>query len=80
MTMTEHQLESCGPGRITVNGVAEPFSAATIADLLAERDIDPGARGIAVALNGQVVPRAAWPRTAIAEDDAIEIVRARPGG
>lgn len=78
--MTEHRSASGGPGRITVNGQSEPRAAGTIAALLAAHDIDPGARGIAVARNGQVVPRAAWTDTAIADGDAIEIVRARPGG
>ena len=65
---------------ITVNGVAEPHVAATIAALLTEKDIDSGARGIAVAVNGRVVPRTAWRTTALASGDAVEIVRARPGG
>ncbi len=37
-------------------------------------------RGIAVALNGAVVPRAAWPQTALKPGDSVEIVRARQGG
>ncbi|RAI41085.1 thiamine biosynthesis protein ThiS [Rhodoplanes roseus] len=65
---------------ITVNGLAEPFEAATVAALLAAKDIDSDARGIAVALNGRVVPRTAWSQQAVAPGDAVEIVRARPGG
>ena len=37
-------------------------------------------RGLAVALNGAVVPRAAWPSTTLREGDRVEIVRARQGG
>ena len=37
-------------------------------------------RGIAVALNGSVVPRAAWRATAFKAGDSVEIVRARQGG
>ena len=40
---------------------------------------DPG-RGIAVALNGEVVRRADWPAVVIHENDAIEIVKATQGG
>jgi sulfur carrier protein len=65
---------------ITVNGENEPLSAATLAALLAEKTIDVGQRGIAVAVNGSVVPRAAWPNTALRPGDAVEIVRARQGG
>ncbi|MFL9828826.1 sulfur carrier protein ThiS [Rhodoplanes sp. SY1] len=35
---------------------------------------------MAVAVNGRVVPRTAWGTTALASGDAVEIVRARPGG
>ena len=65
---------------IRINGEDEPLAAATVAALLAEKSIDPGQRGIAVALNGAVVPRAAWPQTALNPGDRIEIVRARQGG
>jgi sulfur carrier protein len=65
---------------IRINGEAEPLVAATLAALLAERAVDTGQRGIAVALNGAVVPRAAWAATALKAGDSVEIVRARQGG
>jgi len=37
-------------------------------------------RGVAVALNGRVVARAAWPTTTLAPGDSVEIVLARQGG
>jgi sulfur carrier protein len=48
--------------------------------LLAEKAVDSGQRGIAVALNGAVVPRAAWRETRLKPGDSIEIVRAKQGG
>ncbi|HML12450.1 MAG TPA: sulfur carrier protein ThiS [Xanthobacteraceae bacterium] len=66
-------------GTLTVNGVAEPL-AATVAALLASRDIAPDGRGVAVAVNGAVVRRAAWATTALNPGDAVEIVRAMQGG
>ena len=45
---------------IQVNGKSEPLAAATLEALLAEKEVDAGHRGTAVALNGAVVPRAAW--------------------
>ena len=65
---------------IRVNGESEPLAAATLAALLEEKELDTGQRGIAVALNGAVVPRAAWSATALKPGDSIEIVRARQGG
>jgi len=65
---------------IRVNGESEPLGAATLAALLAEKAVDTGQRGIAVALNGAVVPRAAWCNTPLQAGDSIEIVRARQGG
>jgi sulfur carrier protein len=65
---------------IHVNGTSEPLAAATLEALLAEKAIDTAQRGIAVALNGAVVPRAAWPVTPLRPGDSVEIVRARQGG
>lgn len=66
---------------IRVNGESEPLGAEqTLEALLAEKAVDTGQRGIAVALNGAVVPRAAWRATALRSGDSVEIVRARQGG
>ena len=65
---------------IRINGESEPLAAATLAALLEEKAVDPSQRGIAVAVNGAVVPRAAWPSTELRAGDSIEIVRARQGG
>jgi sulfur carrier protein len=40
----------------------------------------PSPRGIAVARNGEVVPRSAWPDTVLGSGDRIEIVTAAAGG
>jgi sulfur carrier protein len=64
---------------IRVNGKSEPLVADTLAALLAEK-VDTGQRGIAVAVNGTVVPRAAWAQTPLRAGDSVEIVRARQGG
>jgi sulfur carrier protein len=65
---------------IRINGESEPLLVATIEALLAEKAVDTEQRGIAVALNGTVVPRAAWPDTPLKAGDSVEIVRARQGG
>lgn len=65
---------------IRVNGRDEPLNAATIYTLLETRDISPQMRGVAVARNGSVVPRADWATTPVSAGDVIEIVLARQGG
>ena len=66
--------------RLKVNGEEAELAAATIAELLAERGIDPQTRFLAVAVNGAVVRRAEWPTASLAADDNIEIVRPLQGG
>jgi sulfur carrier protein len=56
------------------------LAAPTLAALIEAKAIEGGQRGIAVALNGAVVPRVAWPQTALKAGDSVEIVRARQGG
>ena len=65
---------------VRVNGQDEPLGVATLAALLEEKAVDTSQRGIAVALNGAIVPRAAWPQTPLRPGDSIEIVRALQGG
>jgi sulfur carrier protein len=66
---------------IRVNGESEPLGVQKTLDaLLAEKTADTSQRGLAVALNGAVVPRAAWRDTALKPGDSVEIVRARQGG
>ena len=65
---------------IRINGETEPLAASTIEMLLADKAVDTGQRGIAVALNGAVIPRAAWRETPLKSGDSVEIVRARQGG
>jgi sulfur carrier protein len=75
-----HTKQAGADARIRINGQDEPLAAATLAALLEEKAVDVGQRGIAVALNGAVVPRTAWPQTALKPGDSVEIVRARQGG
>jgi sulfur carrier protein len=65
---------------LRVNGEAAEIAAATIAELLAERGIDPGARFLAVAVNGAVIRRAEWNAAPLAAGDEVEIVRPLQGG
>jgi len=72
--------QATAEANIRINGEIQPLVVATLAALLEEKAVDTGQRGIAVAVNGAIVPRAAWPRTQLSPGDSIEIVRARQGG
>jgi sulfur carrier protein len=65
---------------VRLNGNAQDVAAATVADLVAELRISGAPRGVAVAVNGAVVPRASWNHLDLAEGDEIEVVRATQGG
>ena len=66
--------------QITLNGEATRFDAENVMDLLICTGLDPARRGIAVAVNGAVVPRGEWPRYAIRDGDLVEIVKPFAGG
>jgi sulfur carrier protein len=63
---------------IRVNGDSEEFLDETVLDLLQRRGIEP--RGIAVALDGEVVRRGAWSETKVHDGTQVEIVTAAAGG
>ena len=66
---------------VTVNGVREQLPAgAGLSDLLARAGHGPTARGVAVAVNGEVVRRADWPARALADGDTVELLVAVQGG
>ena len=63
-----------------VNGEERRIAAASVIELLRAEGVDPARRGVAVALNGQVVRRADWADTALSAGDAVEIVKPFAGG
>jgi len=64
---------------LSVNGASASLpSPATVAALVAAMT-DTG-RGIAVALNGEVVPRSAWDSTDLRPGDRVEVLTAAQGG
>ena len=69
-----------GGQTITVNGQAHPCREQTVAALMSESGIPADRRGVAVAVNGTVVPRARWDDTRLASGDVVEIVQPLQGG
>lgn len=64
---------------IRVNGSEEQVQATTVAELLAARGIRRS-KGVAVAVNGAVVPASSWERARLAPGDQVEIVKPFGGG
>ena len=67
---------------LSVNGAPAPVpSPATVAALVAAMTKAGGSPpGIAVALNGEVVPRSAWDATDLHPGDRVEVLTAAQGG
>ena len=65
---------------IFINGERKPLSSSTLIELLEENGVDSSKGGVAVALNGEVVPRADWAQTSMKTDDKVEIVHIVRGG
>jgi sulfur carrier protein len=66
---------------IELNGrPAELPEGATVADAVDEAGADGGSRGVAVAVDGEVIRKADWAKTQLQERQAIEVVRAVQGG
>ncbi len=53
---------------------------ATVAGVVAALQDNANGRGVAVAVGGEVVPRADWSQTRLAEGAQVEVVSAVQGG
>jgi sulfur carrier protein len=65
---------------IYVNGEPRESAGATIAELLSELGVEVQARGVAVAVDGEVVPRGEWADRRINEGERVEALSAMQGG
>jgi thiazole synthase len=67
--------------RIELNGrLRELPGGSTLADAVRESGAPRDGRGVAVALDGEVVPRAEWRATQLADGESIEVLAAIQGG
>jgi thiazole synthase len=67
--------------RIELNGEPRELAeGATLADAVRESGAERGERGVAVALDGEVVPRGEWDSTALSEGHSVEVLAAIQGG
>lgn len=67
------------PRTLTVNG--EPREAGgTVAELVAAMGLPADGRGVAVAIDGEVVARGAWPARGLVAGERVEVLVAMQGG
>ena len=66
---------------IVLNGQRSDARAGeTLLAVLGRLGLDGGARGVAVAVDGEIVPRAGWESYALPEDAHVEVLTAMQGG
>jgi sulfur carrier protein len=66
---------------IVLNGESVSLAAgATVAEVVATTGREATGRGIAVAINGEVVPRGEWSSRTVNEADKVEVLAAIGGG
>ena len=65
---------------IVLNGEPRERDGATIVELLAGLGVENRARGVAVAVNGEIVPRTEWQRVRVDDGDRVEALSAMQGG
>jgi sulfur carrier protein len=63
---------------ILVNGEEQSFIAESVEEMLRRLSIEP--RGVAVAIDGEVVRRSEWSLVHVVDGNTIEIVTAVAGG
>src|SRR5947209_4631411 len=67
--------------RIELNGEKQELTdSATVADVVRVAGGDPGARGVAVAVDGEVVPHSEWGSHLVSPGAQVEVVAAIQGG
>jgi sulfur carrier protein len=66
---------------VRLNGTERDLpEGATVADAVEASGVGVDERGVAVAVSGEVVPRAAWQATPLPSGARVEVVRATAGG
>jgi sulfur carrier protein len=66
---------------VEVNGEARDVADdATVGDVVRALVTDPGRPGVAVAVDGEIVPSRAWDHTTLTHGARVEVVAAVQGG
>jgi len=66
---------------VVLNGQARELrDGATVTDAVEASGAPPEGRGVAVAVDGEVVPRGEWEQTRLSDGQRIEVLQAVQGG
>jgi sulfur carrier protein len=67
--------------RVLLNGEScELHAGATVNDAVEASGAPPEGRGVAVAVDGEVVPRGEWSGTELSDGQRVEVLQAVQGG
>ncbi len=66
--------------RLTVNGRSSDSFVGDLSVQELVESITEARRGVAVAVNGEVVPRSIWAAQSLADGDVVEVLTAAQGG
>jgi sulfur carrier protein len=64
--------------KVTVNGASRDVDVVSVEGLVEQ--LTSARRGVAVAVNGEVVPRSSWPAARLRDGDRVEVLTAAQGG
>ena len=64
--------------KVIVNGAARDVDVVSVEALVEQ--LITARRGVAVAVNGEVVPRSSWPAARLRDGDRVEVLTAAQGG
>ena len=66
---------------VTLNGEQHELAErASVSDAVAASGAEPAGRGLAVAVDGEVVPRGRWERYELRDGQRVEVLQAVQGG
>jgi sulfur carrier protein len=61
------------------NEIREVKNQLSISEFLTENQLN-ASKGVAIAINNEVIPKARWATTRLKENDRISVIRATQGG
>ena len=64
--------------KVIVNGASRDVDVVNVEALVEQ--LTTARRGVAVAVNGEVVPRSSWPAARLRDGDRVEVLTAAQGG
>jgi sulfur carrier protein len=64
--------------KVIVNGAPRDVDVVSVEALVEQ--LTAARRGVAVAVNGEVVPRSSWPAARLRDGDRVEVLTAAQGG